>query len=70
MLSYHALHLSALTTFPLVQLAAALLLLGAIAAVVLRPAYLAPDERGARRPWLERHTDAIDAIPDHALGAR
>jgi len=58
---------TALSTFPLGQLAAALLLLGAMAAIVVRPGRLAPGE-GAQ-PWLERHTDAIDGIPDAALGA-
>ncbi len=60
--------MTALSTFPFLQLAAALLLLGALAVLVLRPELLAPSGSRAR-PWLERHTDAVDAMPEAALGA-
>ena len=62
--------MTTLATFPFGQLAAALLLLGVMAAAVIRPELLAPSPRtGSAGSWLERHTDAIDAIPDYALGA-
>ncbi len=61
--------MSTFAQFPLGQFAVALVLLGAIVLIVVRPGILAPAEGGPPRPWLDAHTDAVDAIPDHALGA-
>ena len=56
---------TSLATFSFAQLAAGLLLLGAMVALVLQPGRLAPS---AATPSLDRHIDAIDAIPDQSLG--
>jgi hypothetical protein len=54
-----------LASIPAGQLAVALVLLAALAAIVIRPTLLLP-EAGA--DWLQRHTDAVDAIPPQTLG--
>ena len=51
------------------QLAIAVLLLSTMIAVIFRPGLLVPRaSAGAPKNWLERHTDAVDAIPVQYLG--